>query len=212
MEQPELNKCYVFNDERGKFAPLSLSYKGQGVLDKQWVQSNLSITMSKNTIRGLHFQNGKFAQSKLVKVVRGKVLDFIVDLRPESLHHMNVSFYDLDDSVELYVPRGFAHGFITLMDNTIVQYLVDNDYSPENEGCLNWEELPIIREEIELVFPEFNPDEIVISDKDKLTYNLPEPVKSSNEPATENIIVDLIKKYPDDYDLGRMVRRLFSPY
>ena len=120
MEQPELNKCYVFNDERGKFAPLSLSYKGQGVLDKQWVQSNLSITMSKNTIRGLHFQNGKFAQSKLVKVVRGKVLDFIVDLRPESLHHMNVSFYDLDDSVELYVPRGFAHGFITLMDNTIV--------------------------------------------------------------------------------------------
>ena len=125
---------------------------------------------------------------------------------------MNVNFYDLDESVELYVPRGFAHGFITLTDNTIVQYLVDNDYSPENEGCLNWEELPIIREEIELVFPEFNPDEIVISDKDRITYNLPNPVESTNEPATENIIVDLIKKYPDDYDLGRMVRRLFSPY
>ena len=212
MEQPELNKCLVFNDERGKFAPLSLSYKGKGVLDKQWIQSNLSLSMLKNTIRGLHFQNGGFAQSKLVKVVRGKVLDFIVDLRPESPYHMNVNFYELDDSVELYVPRGFAHGFITLTDNTIVQYLVDNDYSPENEGCLNWEELPVIKNTINLVFPEFNPDEIVISDKDKLTYNLPEPVKSTNEPATENIIVDLIKKYPNDSDLGRMVRRLFSPY
>ena len=90
--------------------------------------------------------------------------------------------------------------------------MVDNDYSPENEGCLNWEELPVIKNTINLVFPEFNPDEIVISDKDKLTYNLPEPVKSTNEPATENIIVDLIKKYPNDSDLGRMVRRLFSPY
>ena len=212
MEQPELNKCYVFNDERGKFAPLSLSYKGKGVLDKQWVQSNLSISMSKNTIRGLHFQNGEFAQSKLVKVVRGKILDFIVDLRHESPHHMNLSFYNLDDSVELYVPRGFAHGFITLTDNTIVQYLVDNDYSPENEGCLNWEEIPLIRSEIESVFPEFNSDEIVISDKDKLTYNLPEPVESNNEPAAEKIIVELIKKYPNDVELARIVRRLFNPY
>jgi dTDP-4-dehydrorhamnose 3,5-epimerase len=168
--------------------------------------------MSKNTIRGLHFQNGEFAQSKLVKVVRGKVLDFIVDLRPESLYHMNVKFYELDDSVELYVPKGFAHGFITLTDNTIVQYLVDNDYSPENEGCLNWEELPIIKEEIEFVFPDFNPDEVVISDKDKITYNLPEPVESTNEPATEKIIVDLIIKYPNDLELGRMVRRLYNPY
>lgn len=212
MEQPELNKCHVFNDERGKFAPLSLNYQGKGVLDKQWVQSNLSISMSKNTIRGLHFQNGEFAQSKLVKVVRGKILDFIVDLRHESPYHMNVNFYELDDSVELYVPRGFAHGFITLTDNTIVQYLVDNNYSPNSEGCLNWEELPIIKQKIKSVFPEFNPDEIVISDKDKLTYNLPELVESNNEPAAEKIIVELIKKYPDDYDLGRMVRRLFSPY
>ena len=212
MEQPELITCNVYNDNRGKFAPLSLSYKGKGVLDKKWIQSNLSISMSKNTIRGLHFQNGEFAQSKLVKVVRGKVLDFIVDLRPESLYHMNVKFYELDDSVELYVPKGFAHGFITLTDNTIVQYLVDNDYSPENEGCLNWEELPIIKEEIEFVFPDFNPDEVVISDKDKITYNLPEPVESTNEPATEKIIVDLIIKYPNDLELGRMVRRLYNPY
>jgi len=208
MEQPELITCNVFNDNRGKFAPLSLNYKGKGALDKKWVQSNLSISMSKNTIRGLHFQVGEFAQSKLVKVVRGKILDFIVDLRHDSENYMIPTFYKLDDSLELYVPKGFAHGFITLTDDTIVQYLVDNNYSPENEGCLHWKDLKIIEETILRVLPEFNPDDVVISEKDKQTYNLPEKhVINDNDLS----IGDLVLKYPNDLELGRVIRRLYNP-
>ena len=209
MEQPVLIKCNVYNDNRGTFAPLSLNYKGRGELDKNWTQSNISISDEKWTIRGLHFQNGEYAQSKLIKVIQGSIIDFVVDLRFDSPDYLNVKFYDLNEGkpLELYVPKGFAHGFITREDNTIVQYLVDAPYSPENEGTLYWKELPTIKKTIEEYITDFDEDEIVISDKDRETYNMPEL-----SPLVEELVVDMIKKYPNDNDLGKRIRSYFNPF
>ena len=74
MEQPKLIKSEMYDDHRGRFAPLQLHYTNRGELDKDWLQSNISISDKKWTIRGLHFQNGLFSQSKLIKVIQGSIL------------------------------------------------------------------------------------------------------------------------------------------
>ena len=136
MEYPQVNSNPVFVDHRGTFAPLSLnSY------DKEWLQSNISFNPKIYTLRGLHFQVGEKAQSKLIKVITGSIVDFIVDIREDSPEYMKLYHYDMSPGDELLVPRGFAHGFMTTSFNTIVQYLVDNDYSPESEGSIYWREI-----------------------------------------------------------------------
>lgn len=209
MEQPKLIKSEMYNDHRGRFAPLQLSYANKGDIDKNWLQSNISISDKKWTIRGLHFQNGEYAQSKLIKVIQGEILDFVVDLRFDSETYLDVKFYDLSDNnaLELYIPKGFAHGFITRTDNTIVQYLVDAPYSPESEGCLYWKELPIIKQRIGEYIPDFDEDNVIISDKDKSTYNMPEL-----SPLVEELVEELIKKYPNDMELGKQIRKHFNPF
>lgn len=109
-------------------------------LQTDWVQENESLSEKKQTIRGLHFQLPPFAQAKLVRAVQGAILDVFVDLRKDS------ETYGQWDSIELsaenckavYVPRGFAHGFCTLVENTIIQYKVDNPYSPEHDSGIRW--------------------------------------------------------------------------
>ena len=136
MEHPQVNSNPVFVDHRGTFAPLSLnSY------DKEWLQSNISFNPKIYTLRGLHFQVGGKAQAKLIKVITGSIVDFIVDIREDSPEYMKLYHYDMNPGDELLVPRGFAHGFMTTSFNTIVQYLVDNDYSPESEGSIYWREI-----------------------------------------------------------------------
>ena len=136
MENPQVNSNPVFVDHRGTFAPLSLnSY------DKEWLQSNVSFNPKIYTLRGLHFQVGEKAQTKLIKVITGSIVDFIVDIREDSPEYMKLYYYDMKPGDELLVPRGFAHGFMTTSFNTIVQYLVDNDYSPESEGSIYWREI-----------------------------------------------------------------------
>ena len=136
MENPQVNSNPVFVDHRGTFAPLSLySY------DKEWLQSNVSFNPINYTLRGLHFQVGEKAQSKLIKVITGSIVDFIVDIREDSPEYMKLYHYYMNPGDELLVPRGFAHGFMTTSFNTIVQYLVDNDYSPESEGSIYWREI-----------------------------------------------------------------------
>ena len=136
MEYPQVNSNPVFLDHRGTFAPLSLnSY------DKEWLQSNISFNPKIYTLRGLHFQVGEKAQAKLIKVITGSIVDFIVDIREDSPEYMKLYHYDMNSGDELLVPRGFAHGFMTTSFNTIVQYLVDNDYSPESEGSIYWREI-----------------------------------------------------------------------
>jgi len=167
MEQGLKIKNSVFVDHRGTFAPLSLSS-----LDKDWIQSNISFNPKKNTFRGLHFQIGGYEQSKLIKVITGIIVDFIVDIRKDSPNYLKVYEYVLNPGEELYVPRGFAHGFLTIEENTVVQYLVDNIYSPENEGSIHWKLFPeivtsITRHQNGIL----SEDDIIISNKDLVTKN-----------------------------------------
>ena len=166
MEYPQVNSNPVFVDHRGTFAPLSLNS-----LDKNWLQSNVSFNPIIHTLRGLHFQVGEFAQTKLIKVINGEILDFIVDIREGSENYMMLYMYHMESGDELLVPKGFAHGFITLRDNTIVQYLVDNDYSPESEGSIVWTNFEMIKVKIENLVGKFDVNDITISDKDLVTKN-----------------------------------------
>lgn len=167
MEKGHKIQSGVFVDHRGSFAPLALD-----LLDKNWLQSNISFNDRRGTFRGLHFQVGEFAQAKLVKVITGNIIDFIVDIRPESEDYMKVSLFNVSPGEALMVPRGYAHGFLTTEDNTVVQYLVDNDYSPENEGSIYWREFPEIKEVItEFMDGKLDETLLVISDKDLYTKN-----------------------------------------
>jgi dTDP-4-dehydrorhamnose 3,5-epimerase len=161
MESAHFIENRAFRDNRGVFCPLDLSK-----LDKNWVQSNISVNPKKFTLRGLHFQKNEYAQAKLIKVISGRILDFVVDLRTVSDDYNKVFFFDMKEGDEIYVPRYFAHGFITIQENTIVQYLVDNDYSPENEGVKVWTDYPEIYKEIKKINSFFSEELVVIADKD----------------------------------------------
>ena len=161
MKNPELIKNSVFVDNRGTFAPLSVN-----TLDQKWTQSNISVNPNKYTLRGLHYQYGEKTQAKLIKVIDGKILDFIVDLREQSPDFNKIYFYLLEPGDELYVPINFAHGFITLLDNTIVQYLVDNVYDKNSERCILWSTIPEIEKQILFYDSEFTKEKLIISEKD----------------------------------------------
>lgn len=161
MEKAHFIEKRVFTDKRGTFSPLDLSK-----LDKNWVQSNISVNPRKYTLRGLHLQKNEYAQAKLIKVIAGKILDFVVDLRTVSEDYNKVIFFEMNEGDEVYVPRHFAHGFITVDDHTIVQYLVDNDYSPENEGVKVWTDYPEIKKRIKEISSSFTDDLVLIAEKD----------------------------------------------
>ena len=97
---------------------------------------------SRGVLRGLHFQRGEYAQAKLVRVSRGKVLDVAVDLRPDSEtfgRHIAVELSD-ENARQLFIPRGFAHGFLVLSDTAQFQYKVDNAYAPQSEATLRFDD------------------------------------------------------------------------
>tara|TARA_E500000081_G_scaffold43067_1_gene46590 strand:+ start:76 stop:624 length:549 start_codon:yes stop_codon:yes gene_type:complete len=130
----------VFKDDRGTFMESWNFKKFQEIgINDNFVQDNQSVS-SKGVLRGLHFQNPPHAQAKLVRVVRGSVLDVAVDLRNNSstfgkyysivLSEKNFKF--------CYIPKGFAHGFVALEDNTIFSYKCSHIYNKEYEGCLLW--------------------------------------------------------------------------
>ena len=142
IEQAPLRDCFVleprvFNDERGIFYETynRNNFKNITGLDTDFVQDNQSVS-SYGVLRGLHFQRGKMAQAKLVRVIKGKVLDIIVDLRKNSETFGKQYSIVLDDveHKQLFVPRGFAHGFITLSESSIFAYKCDNFYDAASES------------------------------------------------------------------------------
>jgi hypothetical protein len=135
--EPNLFKTQMFSDNRGTLFPLAL--------DNRWIQSNVSIS-KQWTFRGLHHQTGETSQSKLVTVIRGVIFDVIVDLRGSQFG--TVHAFELRPGEQIYVPKGFAHGFLAMAQETIVQYLVDSPYSPGNEVCFNWKSVDTVREEV----------------------------------------------------------------
>lgn len=152
LNEPQVFKMRSYKDDRGYFFPLEL--------DPMWVQSNIIIS-NLWAFRGLHHQRGESAQSKLLTVIRGEIIDFIVDLRGDNFG--KVLRYELTAGDSIFIPKGFAHGFLCLKDKTICQYLVDNKYSPKDEISFSWKSSPEIKKYIESrIFPEY----LVISSKD----------------------------------------------
>ena len=153
----------VFNDERGIFYETynRNNFKNVTGLDTDFVQDNQSVS-SYGVLRGLHFQRGKMAQAKLVRVIKGKVLDIIVDLRKNSKTFGKQYSIVLDDveHKQLFVPRGFAHGFITLSKSSIFAYKCDNYYDAASESGI------IYNDEILAIDWQLPSKDLVISEKD----------------------------------------------
>lgn len=132
----------VFEDNRGY---LFESFKQQefeqavGYID--FVQDNESKS-SYGVLRGLHYQKGEYSQAKLVRVIKGKVLDVAVDLRKSSPTFGKYVMVELseDNKHQLFIPRGFAHGFLVMSDEAIFTYKVDNVYAPKAEASIRWDD------------------------------------------------------------------------
>ena len=127
----------IFGDKRGSFFEVfnKKIFEEKIGLKINFVQDNQSISQ-RGVLRGLHLQKGEFAQAKLVRVIKGKVLDVAVDARKNSPtygKHFSIELSEKNNK-QLFVPRGFLHGFATLEDNTIFSYKCDNYYEPEAEG------------------------------------------------------------------------------
>lgn len=153
----------VFGDSRGYFFE-SFSERDfkREVADVDFVQDNESKS-SYGVVRGLHFQKPPYAQAKLVRVVKGKVLDVAVDLRkgsPTFGHHVAVELSE-DNHRQMFIPRGFAHGFSVLSDEVIFQYKCDNFYAPQSEGAVSWDDPDL---GIDWKVPA---DKALLSDKDR---------------------------------------------
>lgn len=130
-------------DERGFFARTfcAREFEANG-LNPHMLQCNVSFSQIKATLRGMHYQIEPYAEDKLVRCLSGQIFDVAVDLRPDSKTYCQ--WFGLDLSAEnnraLYVPRGCAHGFITLTDNALVQYQVSNYFEPQAERGLRWDD------------------------------------------------------------------------
>ena len=152
----------VFGDHRGWFCETwnRLKLHDAGI-DADFVQDNQSYTKAKGTLRGLHFQQNPMSQAKLVRVVRGAVLDVAVDLRkgsPTYLKHVGVEL-SAENKRQFFIPKGFAHGFLTLTDDVEFVYKVDAPYAPDCDRSVRFDD-----PEIGVDWP---CEEPILSDKDK---------------------------------------------
>jgi len=131
----------VFGDERGWFMETWSKAKFEAAgLNFDFLQDNQSFSAQKGTLRGLHYQLNPMAQAKLVRCTRGELLDVAVDIRKNSpqFGKWTSAILSAENKRQLLIPRGFAHGFITLTDNVEVQYKADNFYAPQCEGNIRW--------------------------------------------------------------------------
>lgn len=159
----------VFKDERGYFMESfnDLVFQ-EGVGQKvNFVQDNQSYS-SRGVLRGLHYQCGENAQAKLVRVIKGEVLDVAVDIRPNSKTYGQYITVELtaENQKQLFIPRGFAHGFLVLSESALFFYKCDNYYNKESEGGIIFND-PTIN-----IDWNFSKEELIISEKDSLLPRL----------------------------------------
>ena len=160
-----LQKRELFESDLGYFTN---TYK-QEVEQEIFVQDSISYIKKVATVKGMHLQNSPFAQAKFVTVLQGEIIDYIVDLRPTSatyLNHASVTISKENKNL-LFIPRGFAHGYITTQENTMICYKVDNHYSSEHEITINWQDSTL-----NIEWPKFS--EYFLSEKDKNSLTLKE--------------------------------------
>lgn len=170
----DLKDCYIiepnkFGDDRGYFSPFFIQkeFDNANIKFERVVQANRSKS-TKGVLRGLHFQKEPKCQAKIVEVIKGSAIDVVVDIRKNSPSYgqsFSVLLTD-DNNRQLFVPRGFAHGFLSLEDDTIFQYLIDNDYSPELESGIYWND-PDLNIKWQEIFNQFGIKEPLLSEKDQ---------------------------------------------
>ena len=155
----------IFGDSRGYFYESYNKQRFEEVtgLNINFVQDNQSKSCY-GVLRGLHFQKPPYAQSKLVRCVKGQILDISVDIRKSSPTFGKYVAVELteDNHRQLFIPHGFAHGFVVLSDEAIFQYKCDNFYHKESEGAIAWND-PEINIDWTIPF-----DDVILSDKDKV--------------------------------------------
>jgi dTDP-4-dehydrorhamnose 3,5-epimerase len=153
----------IFSDERGAFMETFNEKQFSEFAGKpiHFVQDNQSVSIA-NVVRGLHFQAPPLAQGKLVRVLKGKVIDVAVDIRKNSATYGQHIAIELtaENNISFYVPEGFAHGFSVLEKDTVFAYKCTNFYSKESEGCILWND-PTLNIDWKLDHP-------LLSDKDKV--------------------------------------------
>ncbi len=152
----------IFEDARGYFfeAFKSEEFK-KHIGDVEFVQDNESKS-SRGVLRGLHYQKGEYSQAKLVRVIKGRVLDVAVDMRKSSKtfgKHVMVELSD-ENKRQFFIPRGFAHGFLVLSDEAIFTYKVDNVYAPEHEASVRFDD-----NKLGINWP-IDPNKVLTSQKD----------------------------------------------
>ena len=168
IKETPLKDCYIieptiFNDERGYFFEKFNEKKFEEFtgMNGHFVQDNISKS-SYGVLRGLHLQKGEHAQAKLVSCLEGRVLDVAVDLRKDSPTFGKWFSLELtpENKLQLYVPRGFGHGFSVLSGTAVFSYKCDNFYNKESEGSVIWNDSDL---EIDWQLPE---EDIILSEKD----------------------------------------------
>lgn len=152
----------VIGDERGYFME-SYNYKtlSEHGIVTQFVQDNQSRS-KKGVLRGLHFQNAPHAQTKLIRVLSGSILDIVVDMRSDKLTFKRSFVLEMsgENKKQLYVPKGFAHGFLVTSDDAEVLYKTDEYYHPESEGGINFADPSLGLQKL------FHDNEVTLSGKD----------------------------------------------
>jgi dTDP-4-dehydrorhamnose 3,5-epimerase len=152
----------VFNDARGYFMEAWKQTEFEEHIGKvQFIQDNESKS-SYGVLRGLHYQKGAASQAKLVRVIKGRVLDVAVDIRrssPTFGKHVMVELSE-DNKRQFFIPRGFAHGFLVLSDEAIFIYKVDNPYAPQQDAGIRWND-----PELGIEWP-IDPKDVQTSEKD----------------------------------------------
>lgn len=152
----------VFKDARGYFMEAFKEEEFRKYVgDVHFMQDNESMS-SYGVLRGLHYQKGEFSQAKLVRVIKGRVLDVAVDLRRQSPtfgQYVSVELSE-DNKRQFFIPRGFAHGFLVLSEEAIFTYKVDNAYAPQAEASIRYDD-----ESIGIDWP-VSPEQLLLSEKD----------------------------------------------
>ena len=152
----------VFQDARGYFFEAWKDEEFQQKVGKiKFIQDNESKS-SYGVLRGLHYQKGEYSQAKLVRVIKGKVLDVAVDIRKSSPTFGKYVMVELseENKRQLFIPRGFAHGFLVLSDEAIFTYKVDNVYAPQSEASIRWND-----EFVDIKWP-VEAKDVLLSEKD----------------------------------------------